>query len=328
MKYPKFLEKGDLIGITAPSNGIRKEKEERFDAAIESLMDLGYKVTETKSVRNGGIVSTDEVSRALELDSLVSNEDVKMILCAAGGDFLMEMLPHINYDNIKKNPKWIQGYSDPTLLLYPITVNYDIATIYGYNARAYAMKKKHESILNNLEILKGNLVKQKSFKKYELKSKENKDGYNLTKKVKWKTLNGDFYVKGRIIGGCLDSLNNLVGTKYDGTKKFVKKYAEDGIIWYFDIFSLTSEDVARTLWSLREAGWFENAKAFVFSRVKYPNTFLDMTYEEAIRRILKDTNIVIDTDFGHVMPKMTIINGAICELEAKNKKGSISFELK
>lgn len=328
MKYPKFLEKGDIIGITSPSSSVNPNKSEKFDSAIETLIDEGYKIIETKSVRTGGIVSTTGPERASELDQLVCDKDVKMILCSNGGDFLMEMLPYVNFDNIKKNPKLYQGFSDPTLLLYPITTNLDIATIYGYNTSAYGYKNKHESILNNLEIIKGNIIKQKSFKKYEAKQKDNFIKYNLTKKVKWNALNGDFHVKGRIIGGCIDGLVNIVGTKYDGTKKFIEKYKDDGIIWYFDVFSLTSENLAIALWTLKENGWFKYAKAFVFSRVKFPNTFLDLTYNDAILRILGDAKIVTETDMGHVMPKMTIINGAICELEVNNKKGSIKFELK
>ena len=79
----------------------------------------------------------------------------------------MEMIPFLNYKIIKENPKWFQGYSDPTWLTYTITTNLDIATIYSNNYKAFGMKKLHKSILNNIDILKGKNITQTSFSKYE-----------------------------------------------------------------------------------------------------------------------------------------------------------------
>ena len=57
----------------------------------------------------------------VRLDELVKDEDVDMILCAAGGDFMLEMMPYVNFDHIRENPKWICGMSDPTNLLFTVT---------------------------------------------------------------------------------------------------------------------------------------------------------------------------------------------------------------
>ena len=46
-------------------------------------------------------------------------------------------------------------------------------------------------------------------------------------------------VTGRLIGGCIDVLKDIIGTKYDGTLDFIEKYKDDGIIWYFDNFALS-----------------------------------------------------------------------------------------
>ena len=54
-----------------------------------------------------------------------------MIMAATGGDFLFDILPHLNPSIIQENIKWIMGASDPTGLVYPITTKYDIATLYG-----------------------------------------------------------------------------------------------------------------------------------------------------------------------------------------------------
>ena len=220
------------------------------------------------------------------------------------------------------------GYSDPTSLLYSITTKLDIATIYGMNAGSYDQENLHKSLQDNLEILKGNLVKQESFELYEKEQDDLKDGYNLTEKVFWKNLNGNFEVQGRIIGGCIDCLRDMIGTPFDNTVNFTEKYKDDGIIWYFDIFSLTTEEFYRSLFQMQQASWFKYTKAVIVGRVKFPNSYTQMTYEKALLKIFKKIPIIFDADIGHVAPKMTIINGAIATIESKDGKGSIRFELK
>lgn len=324
MIYPKFLKKEDLIGVTAPSQGI-KHKEESFDKSLNNLKKE-FRIIETNNVRTNGIVSSSKEIRVKELNDLIKNDNVKMILAASGGDLMMEILPLLDFDLIKENIKWYQGYSDITNLLYVVTTKLDIATIYAGNAGSFDMTNLHKSLKNNIEFMKGNLVIQENFNMYE-KEKKDIDGYNLDTKVNVKCDN-DVHIKGRIIGGCLDVLKNIVGTSFDYTKEFIERYKDDGIIWYFDIFSMTSEDVLRTLWQFENAGWFEYSKAFIFGRVKYPNSFLDMSYEDAYKHVLKDKIIIHEADIGHVKPTFTIINGSYVTIDYSNSTFKVETELK
>ena len=146
------------------------------------------------------------------------------------------MLDYTDLSVIKKHPKWIQGYSDPTNLLFPITTLYDTATIYSFNAGGYDDEIPGKEEKYSFDILKGNIPVQESFDKYPWDDEE--------RDVIWKTADGKpFDEEGRIIGGCMDILIHLIGTKYDGTKKFIGKYANEGILWYFDIYSMTAESV-------------------------------------------------------------------------------------
>lgn len=344
MIYPKFLKQNDTIGICAPSAGIGKEKTEYFNKSIENLKREGYKIIETESVRNAGIVSNSGENRGEEFNQLLNNEKVNMIWSASGGDMLVEMLDYIDENALLKNPKWIAGYSDPTTLLFHITTNLDIATLYGNNAGSFDMNELHLSLKNALKIIKGDLVKQESFELCERnRFKSNNEecevegqstiletkvyGYNLDTKVEWKTPNGPVDISGRLIGGCIDCLNFIIGTKYDGTKKFIEKYKDDGIIWYFDNFALKSEDLFFVLWHMKQAGWFEYAKGFVFGRTLFEGSFLNMTYEEAIKRAIgEEIPIIMDADIGHVAPKFTIINGSIGHFTAVNGKGSLEIK--
>lgn len=337
MLYPEFIKEKDTIGITAISNGVVKElKRNRLENAIKKFKNRGYNVIETDDVRTDtyGKSAPSNIQKK-ELESLYLNEGVKFILIAAGGDFLIETLPYIDYEIIKENPKWIQGYSDPTLLLFYITTHLDIATIYASNACTFGMEVWHKSLEDNLKIVEGKLAKQESFEKYEQIPHEEITGlesYNLDKEVYWDIITKDTKIeeKGRIIGGCLDSLSDLFGTDFDKTKDFIEKYKKDGIIWYFDVCELTSESLIHTLWKFREAGWFKYTKCILFSRIIKEESFYGIKYEDAIKRVLEKLQIqvAINCDLGHVSPRITIINGSIANVKIKEGKGEIFFELK
>ena len=331
MIYPEFLKEHDTIGVTAPSDGIIDEvKLKRLDNAIKNFEDRSFIIKETPNVRcsvKGRSSSSKE--RAEELESLYKDDNVKTIITSGGGDFLLEMLSELDFNVIKDNPKWLQGYSDPTGLLFTITTNLDIATVYSDNFKTFGMEPWHKSLENNLEILKGNIIEQTSFSKYEEDKKliTGLEPFNLTKKVYWKNLNNEdvINIKGRMIGGCLDLITELFGTRFDKTKAFLEKYKDDGIIWYFDVCELSSESLIRTLWKLKDNGYFKYTKGILFSRVYSCNSYYDITYEEAIYESLKDLNIpiIINADIGHVSPRMTIINGAIATITSSKGKGKI-----
>ncbi len=337
MIYPDFLKEHDTIGVNAPSDGITDEvKLKRLDNAIKNFNSRDFNIKETPNVRCSikGRSSTSK-ERARELEELYEDKDVKAIICASGGDFLLEMLSEVDFNVIKDNPKWLQGFSDPTGLLFTITTNIDIATLYADNFGCFGMEPWHKSLDNNLEILKGNIIEQTSFPKYEKGYKDyitGKEPYELTEKAYWKNLNNEevINIKGRMIGGCLDIITDLFGTRFDKTKDFLEKYKNDGIIWYFDVCELSSESIIRIFWKLKDNSYFKYTKGILFSRVFACNSYYDITYEEAIYESLKDLNIpiIINTDIGHVSPRMTIINGAIATITSSNGKGKIKFDLK
>ena len=336
MIYPNFIKENDTIGITSPSDGItKKEKIYRLNNAIKNFNNLGFKTKETSNVRTSIKGSSSSAKdRANQLEELFKDNNINAIICSSGGDFLLEILSYLNFDIIKDNPKWLQGYSDPTGLLYTITTNLDIATIYSDNFTSFGMNPWHKSLYNNIEILKGNILEQKNFSKYEKEYTNyivGDESYNLTEKVYWKVLNriDEINIQGRIIGGCLDIINDLFGTRFDKTKEFIDKYKQDGIIWYFDNCELSSEQLIRTLWKLKDNGYFNNTNGIIFGRSATKKSYYDISFEEAILHSLLDLNIpiIIDADLGHVSPRMTIINGSIAAINVKDGKGSIKFNL-
>lgn len=337
MIYPEFIRERDTIGVSAPSAGLTEPlRINTLNNAVKKFEEKGYKILLTPNVRkNEDGVSSSATIRSLELASLYQNKDVKAIICATGGEFLVEMLSCFDFSVVQKNIKWLQGYSDPTGLLFTITTNLDIATIYGSNFAGFGMDTWHESLENNLDILEGKLMMQKSFARYESMRVDmvtGREGYHLDTPVYWKTLNQgkELSFKGRIIGGCIDIITELFGTRFDKTKEFIEKYKEDGIIWYFDNCELSMEDMVRTLWKFKDNGWFQYTTGIIFGRSATSYSNMGITLEDALNRVLGDLDlpIIIDADIGHVPPRMTIINGAYTMVYCKDGKGTLEFQLK
>lgn len=337
MIYPKFLKRNDTIGVPAPSNGASDElKIKRFENATKKLENLGYNIKLSKNINNSKYArSADNLTRANEINDMIKDENIDLILCASGGEFLVEILPYINFDLIKKNPKYICGFSDPTGLLFPITTKYNIATIYGKNFSSFGANEYHQSEIDFLNIIEGNLITQSSYELYEENRKETTTGYesyNLDAKTNIKTINcNELYVTGRIIGGCFDLISEIAGTKYDGMKEFNELYQKDGIIWFFDNCEESLENVIRHLWKFNELGYFKYTKAVIFGRIGSLSSNLGLTIDEALKQsVIGKLNIPIiyDANLSHKGPCLNIINGSIATINFKNKKGTIKFELK
>jgi hypothetical protein len=176
-----------------------------------------------------------------------------------------------------------------------------------------------------LAIISGSIPVQKSYSKWMKTPGFLAEEVVFDTPVRWKSTQGDIEVSGRCIGGCIDVLKDLIGTKFDGAKKFVRKYKDEGIIWYFDTFSLSAEVFYRTLVQMRYAGWFEGTRAVIVGRVLFESSETGMSYEDAIHLAFPEIPVLYQADVGHTLPHMTMINGAVLHLTYRNKKASLSF---
>lgn len=336
MKYPSFIHKGSHIGVPAPSAGCKDDlKKNRFENAKKKLEELGYSLTLSKNLfHNEKGRSASKEERGKEFNEMIQNKNIDMILCATGGDFLLEMLPYVDFELLKENPKYVAGFSDPTGLLFPITTKYDIATIYGMNFSPLGAEPYSKSHMDFLNMMEGKVLEVESYDYYENEYREQVtglEGYHLTEKVEWKSLDGkEVDIKGRILGGCFDIISDLMGTKYDGMKEFNERYQKDGIIWFFDNCEISMEETIRILWKMKEMNYFQYAKGIIFGRFGVNST----TYDYDVKSCLKDSvlnelgiPIIYDADISHKAQCMPIINGSMAHVTCKEGKGKIKFSL-
>jgi len=337
MIYPRFIKEGDKIGVSAFSCGIIDEPGQNcFKYAKEKLKKLfNFDVEFTDNVfkDEGGRSSSGEV-RGKEFNYLVKNH-FPWIISAAGGDYLSEMLEYVDYELFKKNPSWVQGYSDNTSILYALTTICDVATIYGSNFSVFGIENYDQAQEQLLNLIMNKSDTVKSFKFYEDAFHEEVTGlepYSKDKPVKW--INGRYEetikLKGRLLGGCTEVIFAIVNTPYERTLDFCEKYKDDGIIFFFETFLTTDKELKENLERLKNLGWFKYCKGFVFGRPLFYNPETNKTYQEVVMNVLSDLNvpIIFDADVGHKNPSVPMINGAIAEIISSNGKGSIKYTFK
>lgn len=338
MIYPKFPEQGSSLGICAPSAGVG-HKIKLFDKSLAALKSAGFDIIETASVRNDNIRSADAKTRGKEFNFLVNNPDVEMIVSAAGGDYNIEMLPYLDMETLANYPKWIAGASDPTNIMYYVTTKLDIATMYGFNAGSFDWDTLHEFQNNSFELMRGNTIKQYSFDKYDSNTDFSISDIVLEGDVNWQlsmpgideiidrsspSESPKLIAEGRLIGGCIDCIAKLIGTPYDGTRFFVKKYPRK--IWFLDNFAMTSFDLYLTMMQMKYCGYFKGTKAIVFGRTMFPDKS-DEEYIAQLRQAIPDIPFIWNADIGHVKPCFTVINGAYGRVTCAQGKGTLEQAL-
>lgn len=332
MRYPKFINKGDKITLIAPSFGATTEPyNKRVKRAINKFEKLGYKIEVGENVYKADLPylsSTPQLIAKEFMENYLAS-DSKMLLSVGGGELQCESLPYIDFDLLRNaEPKWFNGFSDNTNYTFLVTTLLDTASIYGHCAGAFGMYNWHQSIMDDYLLFSGEKLTVKGYPNFQIRStKYQKEhplsGYHLTEK-KVITPIGDNCSKfsGRLLGGCLDILIMLCGTKYDKVKEFIYKYYEDGIIWFLEACDLSPVALKRALFQLKEAGWFENCKGFLIGRGanSYNKEDFGINHLNALD-IIKDLNVPIlaDIDLGHLAPTMPLICGAYANVSFKDE---------
>jgi len=336
IRYPEPLKKGDTIGIVAPSSGVTGVFANKLDFARKQLKVLGYKTLEGEHVKKQEkLTSASAKDRAAAFQRMYYDESVAVIIPPWGGEFLMDMLPYLDYEKLKKAPsKWVMGFSDTSTLLFALSLNINIATAHGPNLLDFGNSSIDPSVINALEILnkkKGDSIKQESLKFYQKEwldvSENDFPPYDLTEKVNWAILGDKNVVKfnGRLIGGNLDVICKLIGTPFDRVSEYIQTYKEDGILWYFESCEMSSTDLYRTLWQMKMNDWFKYCAGVLMGRADGYEDIGDFNLKDAYEKVFVDLEIpvVYNIDLGHLPPQLVLINGAYAEIEVSNGKGKI-----
>lgn len=334
MRYAEFLKKNDTIGFVSPSFGCGIEPyKSAFENAIKKFLEKGYKSDIGPNCYKGdgiGISSTPK-NCGDELNDYYKSKSNQALISCGGGELMCETIDYVDFELIKNSPaKWYMGYSDNTNFTFLSATLCDTAAIYGPCAATFGMEPWHKAIEDAFSIITGEICEVSNYDKWEKESLKNAENpllpYNVTEPFKIKKFRGNeeisdsIEMKGRLLGGCLDCLSNLVGTKYDKVSQFNEKYKEDGIIWFLEACDLNVFAIKRAIWQLDRSGWFKYTKGFMIGRPYiYDNPMMGLDRYNAVTDILGKYNvpIIMDADIGHLAPMMPLVVGAKANINAE-----------
>lgn len=107
------LKIGDTIGIISPSAPITEEVKEQFNRGLQTIKKMGFNVKLSKNVYANTLGYSATINEKIEdINEMFQDNEVKAIICSQGGQNSNTLLPYINYEMIKQNPKIIMGISD------------------------------------------------------------------------------------------------------------------------------------------------------------------------------------------------------------------------
>jgi muramoyltetrapeptide carboxypeptidase len=257
---PPYLKKGNTIGITCPSGFMDAKKS---TACIHTLQKWGFNVMVGKTVggKSTNYFSASDEDKIEELQAMLDSKEIHAILFGRGGYGLSRIIDKLSFKEFKKNPKWLIGFSDITVLHCHLLTNINIASVHGPMAGAFNTN-------NSLTIQ--SLYKTISGKKINYSC----ESYHLNRAGK---------VTGELIGGNLALLSNVIGTKSDFKTKNKILFIEDvGELLY-------SAD--RMLQQLKRSGKINQLAGLIvggFTEMKDTERPFGKTIQEIIFDIVKE----------------------------------------
>ncbi|MBV6714091.1 S66 family peptidase [Paenibacillus chitinolyticus] len=338
--YPQPLKKGGRIAVTAPSSGVEEPLHHLLKASKEALEHSGYRVLEGQTIRtNDKCVSTGKEERAHELQSFLLDDTVAAVIPPWGGEFLMDILPLLDWNLLKANrkPKWVLGYSDISTFMFAYTLLTGHATAHGTNyidmssGQLDGTSARWEAVLSTAE---GETVEQASSEKFQSAWDFSKPGFQLDTPTSWKILGSEddpayeISLEGRLLGGCMDTLSILAGTPYAPVRPFVRSYCrEEGVLWYLESCEMNAADIYRHLWQMKQCGWFEHAKGILIGRPAGYGPVKNFALKDALHHVFDGLGIPVlyDLDIGHVPPQLTLVNGAFTKVKASGGAGNVTM---
>lgn len=345
MKYPKNLQKGGCIGFPAPSFGCATEPYySAFQNSLKKWQELGYQTNPgVNAYVNSGVgISNTPPKCGEELTEMYLDGENDTLISCGGGELMCEILDYVDFETIKDaEPKWFVGYSDNTNMTYLLATICDTASIYGPCAGTYGMEPWHQSLWDVHALLTGEKTKITGYGTWEkesLKCEENPLApYNTTEPGVLRIWDGSTWLEdqakiamsGRILGGCMDCLINLIGTNYDKTAEFINKYKEDGILWFIEACELNVFSIRRAMWQMEHAGWFQYVKGFVFGRPRNGESMMGLDEYEAVLTVAKKYKVpvIMDADMGHLPPMIPLIIGSLADVTVQGNNMEVDMKL-
>jgi muramoyltetrapeptide carboxypeptidase LdcA involved in peptidoglycan recycling len=326
IRYPAALRPGDSVGVTAPSSGLSADLRARLDIAVRTIEERGLRVVLGDCLFGGDHVSASAARRARELTAMLVDPGIRAVVPPWGGETAIDLLPLLDWEAISAaEPTWLVGFSDISTLTTPLTLLTGVATVHGQNLMDTPYRVP-DGLLSWLDVVTaepGATLTQHSPGRYrkgfvDYRHHPEVSEYVLGEPGGWFRLDGGSEpvdVTGRLIGGCIETVRHLAGTRYGDVASFRRDYAPEGLIVYLEACEDSAFSICRSLHGLRLAGFFEGANAVLIGRTRAPDT-PTLSQHGAVLDALGDLGVPVlaDVECGHVAPYMPLVNGALARI--------------
>ncbi len=208
---PRSLKSGDTIGICAPSGSFDRSV---FERGLDTIKQMGFKIYIPDGIyRKKRYLAGGDINRAEIINHLFKDDAVKAILCARGGFGAMRVLPFLDYEMIKQNPKIFVGFSDVTAILVTLEKRCSLNVFHGpvVTSLASAPRETLDSFFN---ILTSSPLSLSSFYTYSsaLSGVSLLSGGRVLLQKGLSIYSG--HATGILSGGNLATLSHLAGTSF------------------------------------------------------------------------------------------------------------------
>jgi muramoyltetrapeptide carboxypeptidase len=301
--FPPRFAVGDTIGIAAPASP--PEKPEVIDEAIERLTAQGFKIKSGKFLRErDGYLAGSDAERAEDINALFADPEVKGIFALRGGYGSCRLLPLLDYDVIRANPKPFIGYSDITAMHLAILVKAGLVTFHGSNGSS-AFQPENIAFCQRMLVDDGTASREPIL-----------FSRHLPHSAAIKTVVPGS-VAGQLLGGNMTCLLRLLGTPYqpdfNGAILFLedtgeKAYRVDGMFTH-----------------LRLAGVLSQIRGLILGQFDHPDANEQTRIDACLQREAERIGVpaVSGAPIGHFVGQIIVPQGVDAELDAT--AGRLSF---
>jgi muramoyltetrapeptide carboxypeptidase len=294
---PQFLKKGDKVAITCPAKKLFGD----INDAVSLLESWGLEVVlgETVTASHHQYAGTDALRRN-DMQRFLDDSSIKAIFAARGGYGTVRIIDDLNFERFEKQPKWIIGFSDITILHSHIFKNCGVQTIHGQMPLNIP-----DGTRPSLESLRGALF-----------------GQPLNYKVEPHPNNKTGFARAPLIGGNLTLLvmlsQSVSDIDYAGKILFIEDVGE--YLYAVD----------RMLWQLKRAGKLAVLKGLViggFTDLKDSETPFGSSIEDIVFEHVSEYDYPVCFGFpaGHIPDNHALILGKYVTLSVEPKLSRLSF---
>ncbi len=301
---PKRLAPGDTVALVSPASATFNSVD--LQIAKESLEALGFKVKASEHMlERHGYLAGEDKARADDINKAFADRSVAAVHAIRGGWGSARVLPYLDYETIRRNPKVLLGYSDITALHMAINGRTGLTTFHGPIALgrwdAWSVDYYKRVLMNGEHVTftpKQGLSDRNSLTQTEFRVQTITPGK----------------ARGRLLGGNLTVLTAIMGSPY--LPDF-----QDAILFCEDV----GEDyyrIDRMVTQLKLAGLLEKIKGFVFGGCSEcgpgDGNFGALTLEEIFNDHIKPLNVPAwqGAMIGHAQPQWTLPEGVPVEIDA------------